>query len=273
GELLRQVQMPDLQGLAENFKIASEQSTPKTEGNRKIFTQTIRAKNERVKEIPGIPLSCFDVDKGRYTTIFSEPVSLKVAATENITARQAEGWDLKKPTSEIEAVRGGIAANVYDQSELLTDAAFSPTAALIQPCYVVLWAGPLVLFAVLSLTRLLTSDSPERRKARRQASASRRAASRLARINSRTDSAPQEMADVMRQYIGDRFNRSAASLTARDCREILQNTCPEKELIERFCRVLEQCEQSRFAGTNTDDEIVDPADVRTLVKTLEKNLK
>jgi BatD DUF11 like domain len=273
GELLKQVQMPDLQSMAENFKIASEQSTPKTQGNRKIFTQTIRAKNEQIEEIPGIPLSYFDVEKGRYITIFSEPISLKVAATENVTARQAEGWDLTKPTSEIEAVRGGIAANVYDQSELLTDAAFSPMAALVRPGYVALWAGPLVLFAAMSLVRRLTSDSPERRQARRRSSALRRAVSRLAKINSRTASAPQEMADIMRQYVGDRFNRTAASLTARDCREILQNVCPEKELVERFCRVLEQCEQSQFAGTNADDSIVDPADVRKLVKTLDKNLK
>ena len=273
GELLKQVQMPDLQSMAENFKIASEQSTPKTQGNRKIFTQTIRAKNEQLKEIPGIPLSYFDVEKGRYVTIFSEPISLKVAATENVTARQAEGWDLTKPTSEIEAVRGGIAANVYGQSELLTDAAFSPMAALVQPGYVVLWAGPLVLFAMSSLTRRLTSDSPERRQARRRSSASRRVVSRLAKINSRVASAPQEMADIMRQYVGDRFNRTAASLTARDCREILQNTCSEKELVERFCRVLEQCEQSQFAGTNADDGIIDPADVRKLVKMLDKILK
>ena len=81
------------------------------------------------------------------------------------------------------------------------------------------------------------------------------------------------MADVMRQYVGDRFNRTAASLTARDCREILQNTCPEKELIERFCRVLEQCEQSQFAGTNADDGILDPDDIRKLVKSLDKILK
>jgi len=143
GELLKQVQMPDLQNMAENFKIASEQSTPKTQENRKTFTQTIRAKNEQIKEIPGIPLSYFDVEKGRYVTIFSEPISLKVAATENVTARQAEGWDLTKPTSEIKAVRGGIAANVYDQAELLTDAAFSPMAALVQPgyCDFVGWAA------------------------------------------------------------------------------------------------------------------------------------
>ncbi|MCK5269270.1 MAG: BatD family protein [Sedimentisphaerales bacterium] len=273
GELLKQVQMPDLQSMAENFKIASEQSTPKTQGNQKIFTQTIRAKNERIKEIPGIPLSYFDVEKGRYITIFSEPISLKVAATENVTARQAEGWNLTKPTSEIEAVRGGIAANVYDQSELLTDAAFSPMIALVQPGYVALWAGPLVLFAVLSLVRRLTNDSPERRQARRRSSASRRTVSRLAKINSRSASAPQEMADIMRQYVGDRFNRTAASLTARDCRKILQNVCHEKEPVERFCRVLEQCEQSQFAGTNADDSIVEPADVRKLVKTLDKILK
>jgi len=81
------------------------------------------------------------------------------------------------------------------------------------------------------------------------------------------------MADIMRQYVGDRFNRTAASLTARDCREILQNACPKKELVEQFCHALEQCEQSQFAGTNADDSIVDPADIRKIVKTLDKILK
>lgn len=276
GKLLKRIEMPDLQAIpqiAENFKIATDQSTPTTSGGTKTFTQTIRAKNDKVKEIPAIPFSFFDVDKGRYVTEYSKAIPLEVAPTRIVTAQQAQGWDIKKQTSEIEAVQRGIAANIYEQSRLLTNTAFSPTIALAQPGYILLWVGPLAMFIILAVGRLALQDSPARQRARRRAAAPRRAITKLHRLDSQSRSVQEETADILRQYIGDRFDKTAQSLTSRDCREILKENCKDKEPTEQFCRILEQCEHSQYAGAQTDNAPINPREIPKLIKALEKNLK
>jgi len=276
GKLLKRIEMPDLQAIpeiAENFKIATDQSTPTTSGGTKTFTQTIRAKNDKVKEIPAIPFSFFDVDKGRYVTEYSKAIPLEVAPTRIVTAQQAEGWDIKKQTSEIEAVRLGIAANIYEQSKLLTNTAFSPTIALAQTGYLLLWVGPLAMFIILAVGRLTLQDSPARQRARRRGAAASRAITKLHRLDSQSRSVQEETADILRQYVGDRFDKTAQSLTSRDCREILKENCKDKEPTEQFCRILEQCEHSQYAGAQTDSTPINAREIGKLIKALEKNLK
>ena len=274
GALLKQVKAPELEAVEEleaHFKIASEQAVPKVSGGQKIFTQTIRAKDHEVRVIPAIPLSYFDVDKGRYATARSTPIPLEVAVTENVGAEQAVGREATNLSREIEAVREGIAANEYDQTKLLSNAAFAPGAALWQPGYLLLWAGPLAVFALTAALRLLTSENPQRAQARRQGTAARRAARQLKRLDQAA--ATDEMAAALRQYVGDRFDRSAASLTSRDCREILGAAGGEAELVDRFCEALEGCEQSRFAGGGGPGRTIGPDEAAALVRALDGAIK
>jgi len=276
GELLKAVQMPNLKaipGFTDNFKIATEQSSPRVVAGQKEFTQTVRAKNNQVKEIPAIPLSYFDVTKGKYDTAFSEPIALEVAATKKVTAQQAEGWERIKPTSEIEALRQGIAANITDQQILLKNAEFSLGAAFRHPGYMVLWAVPLLIFAGSAVFRLVNRDDPKRRQARRRSQARRKAVRGLGQIDAQKETAPEETAEILREYVGDRFDRTAQSLTARDCREILGPACKDSRVVEQFCRVLEQCEQSRFAGAGAGNAAIEPRDTVKIINQLDKNIK
>ena len=275
GELLRLVDMPDLAAMpemADNFRIPTSQSVPKVSGNRKIFTQTVRAINDQVTEIPPIPLSYFDVDQGAYFTTYSDAIPLEVMATKVVTAGQAISAQVATQASEIEAVRIGIAAN-YEGPELLKNTAFSSMAAITQPRYIVLWTGPLGLMVTSGLVRLLRRNSPGRQQARRKARCGSQAIRRLKRTDGKSKSAAEEAADIMRQYVGDRYNQTSQSLTAGDCRVILSENCANQQIVDQFCELLERCEQSRFAGGLAGSDSVNLGEIKEVIKALDKQLK
>ena len=279
GELLKPVRMPDLQALpsfANNFRIPAEQAGPRIVSHSKVFTQTIRANNDDATEIAAIPLSYFDVDKGKYVTTHSEAIPLTVEPTQVVTANEAIGHEMPLASREIQAVQRGIAAN-YEGPELLRNAMFSPTAALTQPAYMALWAGPSVVLLASVLLRLARQSSPARRQARQHATAASKAVTRLRRLarhaSSDADAAKQQTADILRGYIGDRYDRNAASLTARDCRVILNEAVQDAELINNFCEVLERCEHSRFAGGYADGQQIDLREISNLIRKLDKQAR
>ena len=277
GELLKRVEMPDLAaivGFSDNFSIPTEQSLPKVTERRKVFTQTIRAGNDKLKEIPAIPLSFFDVDKGQYVSVSSDPIPLEVAPTMVVTAAQAQGWDINEQSTQIEAVHRGIRANIYDQRKLLEHTVFSPLAALTAACYIALWCGSFVIFLAAGITRYSRHDSPARRRTRRQAAACRNAVSELGRLSTDDASnAKEQIAEILRRYVGDRFDRTAQSLTARDCRQILVEQHMDSQLVEYFCKTLEYCEHSQFAGAHAESQDINPRDLIRQIRMLDKNIK
>lgn len=276
GDFLKPVTAPDLNriaSLAENFKIPADQSAPRTEGKQKIFTQTLRANTADVAEIPGIPLSYFNVEEGKYVTVRSDPIPLQVSQAKTITAAQAEGISLQPQTRELEAVRQGIAAN-YEGPLLLVNAGFSPVRAITQPVYLILLAGPPVLFFVLSLVRWSRRSDPVRQAARRQAGAANNAIQKLYRLRSRQQADPKtfktELAEILRAFIGDRYNRVSTSLTAQDCKGLLLADGQDPRVVERFCDILQDCEASRFAANAGDSTAADPEEIKDLLKQLGK---
>jgi len=275
GELFKHLEMPDLGGLpgvSENFKIPSDQATPKITATEKVFTQTIRATNSEVSEIPAIPLSYFNVDKAQYVTVYSKAIPLDVAETKIVKASEGLGGQIAARSSEIKAVQKGIAAN-YEGPELLIDEAFMPLAALTKPAYLVLWAAPILIFMVSLVVRLVGANDPVRQKMRQQTGAYRQATKWLRHISGQKPNAKEQIADVMRQYVGDRFDRTPQSLTSHDCKDILSENCRNTQEVEQFYKLLETCEQSRFAGGTADSEKINTAEIAEIIRKLDRNIK
>ncbi len=206
--------MPEL---ANNFKIPSEKASPVVENGQKVFTQTVRANSDAVTEIPPIPLAYFDPDAGDYVVAQTDPIPLKVAPAKVLTTADMEGLASTSVGREIQAMREGLSANYYGP-EVLENQAFSPVAALVSPAYAALWSIPLIGLVGSVAFRLATRSSPETvaRKRRRQAcpTAIRKLrAVALAEANERHDL----LIAALRGYVGDRFDRTAGSLTADDC--------------------------------------------------------
>jgi len=273
---LKPVQWPALEQIGEltrNFKLPTQKASPAVEGGVKIFTQTIRANNDKVRSIPPIPLPYFDADKGKYTVAKTAPIPLEVAPTKILTNADLQGTGGGRVNRQVEAIKKGLSAN-YEGPDVLTNQTFSPLAAATSPAYLVIWAIPLAGLIVSSLVKFFTSTSPEQLARRRRRQAATKAIKQLKTISAADAQQRQEMlVSAMKQYIGDRFDKVAGSLTADDCCEIIASATNDAQIANQYKDIISACEISRYASAEANidagriDQIVD------IIRSIEKKSK
>jgi len=272
GKYLKPVQWPaleDIPQLTKNFKIPSQRSSPTIENGCKVFTQTIRANNDKVGEIPSIPLAFFDADKGKYVVAKTRPIKLEVAATKILTSADLQGRQFETVSKEVEAIRKGLSAS-YEGLDVLENRGFSPLAATVSAGYAVLWGGPLAALVLSILYRLFTCKTAERAQQKRRRKAASKAIGRLKKTGPLD---PQQLAGLMRQYIGERFDKVAGSLTADDCRAVVSAATGDTRTADRFADFLARCEEARYASAQTNLNAEHVSEVIELVRIIEKELK
>lgn len=270
---LKPVQWPELERipeLAQNFKIPSEKASPVSANGYKVFTQTIRANNDKVTEIPSIPLAYFDAEKGTYVMAKTKPIKLEVSPTKVLTGSDLIGTDFVPANKEVEAVKQGLSAN-YQDMDALQSHDFSPIAAIVSPAYLIIWAGPLGILLFSAVTKLTSNASPEKQLQKRKRGASGKAINQLKSISSFNSSEHvEQLAAILKQYIGERFDRTAGSLTSNDCYEVIVEASGDTDTAQQFKNIIADCEASRYAsgGTNIDSQCVNKA--IDLILTIEK---
>lgn len=275
GELLKAVAMPDLEAIeafAQGFKIPAEQAPAQTKSGSKVFTQTIRVNDDQVKEIPAIPLHYFDVERGEYVTVATEPIALEVAATRIVSVDEAVGQSVTvaAPKTELEVVQHGIAAN-YEGPEIYRHQAFDLLAVMAQPVYLTVYLAPLALVLIALTGRVAGAQNPVRQREKRRAGAARGAVVKLKRLEGAKQNSVKETAlqvgEIFREFVADLFDKKGDALTPQDCRALLAAKTNRTENIERFCEVLEKSENSRYGG---DVELFESLDYREIIKLLKE---
>jgi hypothetical protein len=255
-DYLGSVDLPPLGDQAElstYFKIPDERADGKIVGKSKVFTQTIRAKNESVKEIPPISLSYFDTKKGRYETVSTAAIPIVVHPTKVVTAVDAEGVSSGPIGSPLEGWKQGIAYN-YEGPAVLEAQQFGLLSALASPPWLAALFLPLAAYvALLSATvaRRRREADIEGRMAR---SAFRRLRQRLEAIRKGGASGAQlceEVLGAMREYLGDKFSTAGSTLTTADVVKILEEKGAPGDAIEAIRAVMGSCEAGAYAGDHS----------------------
>jgi len=285
---LKPVQWPALeqvQALAANFKIPSQKASPTIDSGFKVFTQTIRANNDHVSEIPPIPLAYFDAEQGRYVTATTEPIKLEVAPTKILTNADLEGSDFTPINREIEAIRKGLSAN-YEALETLDDMSFSPLAAIGSPGYAVLWAVPLLGLITSFLIKIFSHTSPEKAAARRHRQACGKALAQLKKLcvegvppSNRgleardTIQQNEQLVSIMKNYIGEKFDKTAGSLTPDDCYDAIIAATQDTQSAEKYKATIAGFEAGRYAPMEIKTDSDKIRQVSELVRNIEKNCR
>jgi len=276
GRYLKPIRWPDLEqipGLAQNFKMPAQKAAPESSDGFKIFTQTIRANNDKVAEIPPIPLAYFDADSGRYAVTASDPIKLEVAPTKILTNADLEGRDITPAAREVEAIKKGLSAN-YESHDVLRNTTFSPLAAAATPLCAVLWSVPLLALAASGAFKLLTFSSPERAAQKRRRQAAARALRDIKKIASESPERRHEsLVSAMKQYVGDRFDRLPGSLTADDCRDLILAATGDDEAAEAYRDIVTACETSRYASARAPYDPQQSARAIDLLRKIDKKAK
>ena len=252
---LKPVQWPPLEQvpeLAANFRIPTEKASPTIENGFKVFTQTLRANSDAVTQIPPIPLACFDSQRGEYIVVRTDPISLKVAPTKMLTNADLEGVGFTSVNREVEAIRKGLSANYYGPA-VLADQSFSLRSAVVRPGYAVIWSVPLAGLVVSTIIRLAGRTSPQALVRKRRRRAAGLAVRQLkAAASADPQQRPERLLSAMKGYLGDRFDRVAASLTADDCRQVISDATGDSTVAGRYADLIAACEGARYAPLATD---------------------
>jgi hypothetical protein len=275
-QYLKPVQWPALENipeLAENFKIPLQKASPVIEDDLKVFTQTIRAGNDKVTQIPVIELPYFNVDAGRYEVARTEPIELEVAPTKILTSADLEGTDFARVNKEVEAVKKGISAN-YESLDVLKNMSFSPLAALTSPAYAVIWAAPLSLLILSVFVKFFSQTSPQQKALKLKRQACGNAVRNLKKIDiNNTQNTSELLVSIMKQYIGDRFDRTAGSLTPVDCYEVVLSSTEDVQRSEEYKQMLAELEAARYASMAADITDKKIEDIIELIRDVEKKSK
>lgn len=271
---LKPVRWPELEKvpeLAANFKIPSQKASPTVSGGFKIFTQTIRANNANVTELPSIPLVYFDVEQQQYVTAKTEPIELEVAPTKILTSADLEGADFIPVNKEVEAIKRGLSAN-YESLDVLTSMDFSPLAALTSPGYAALWAVPLIGFVSSIFIKLFTHTSPEKVAARRRRQAAHRAITQLKKVTSTgVEQQNESLVSVMKQYIGDRFDKTAGSLTPDECYDAIVAATKDVQTACTYRKIIATFEAGRYSSIEVNIDQGRIREIIGLIRSVEKN--
>lgn len=88
------VQAPPLaaiDALTEDFKVADEPLAGIVQDDVKVFSTTIRPRNENVSEVPSIPFSYFDPMKETFVTAKSDPIAINVRKADRLAVDSIVG--------------------------------------------------------------------------------------------------------------------------------------------------------------------------------------
>jgi hypothetical protein len=184
-----------------------------------------------------------------------------------------EGRDFVPVNKEVEAIKKGLSAN-YEGPDVLRNMSFSPLGAAFRSHYLFLWAVPLLGLISSSLIKLFMQTSPEKAALKRKRSAPGKALRQLKKITSAVPQQRQELlASIMKQYIGDRFDRTAGSLTADDCHKAIVTVTQDRQTAGKYRDIITECEAARYAAMDTDVDNVQIKEVVSLVRHIEKASK
>jgi hypothetical protein len=273
GKYLKPVQWPKLEAItamSDNFKIPSERADGEIKGGVKVFTQTIRANNDKVTEIPAIPLTFFDAAKGSYVTIASKPIPLKVSPTKVVTGADVETQQLVSVNKEIEALKDGLSAN-YTAADALQNQQFSIQAALTGPAFIGLWAAPFAVLLSSIIIKIATTNSPAKKAARRRKLAYSHAIKAIYAAGQTSAKAEFQLAAALKQYIADKFDRVAGSLTAEDCRILILDYTKNTEPAGQFKQTMEELEAAAYSSLAYTFDPDKQKQILELLKKIEKS--
>lgn len=263
---------PDLARIPEitsQFRIGDESSSRSASLKSREWSRTIRALSENVTEIPAIELPYFDAERGEYHMARSDPIPLRVRPTRVITAADALQQTGAPPVVDatpIEEFSGGIRHNITGPA-LLANQSFSLERALRSPLGVATVVVPPLAYAgvgVVLLGRRLRGGSESRRRRRRRA-----AGSALSALDAAT--AADGVADAIRGFVADCFDRQGASLTSAECVALIE---PHHAAAAAELRsIMDACDQARYgsgAGGESVEALAQRA--RSLIRALDRSI-
>jgi tetratricopeptide (TPR) repeat protein len=241
-ELVQAPPLAELPTLVADFKVPNEPLAGFVQGNRKVFSTTIRPRKEGITEIPAIPFSYFDPATEKFITVRSKPISIHVAPADTLAladvvgrSKTAAGDHNAFPSADQAEASPRLA--IFTGNGLLTNQ--SPPTSISRQFAVLLAIGPLAVFGLL----LYRSRGGFSALTSRFGSSFRSVQTRIAEADR-----PADVAASLRTLLAKRFGLIRSQADAATIVGALRSQ-GYRNLAVRCERILEQCDaQAEFSG-------------------------
>jgi tetratricopeptide (TPR) repeat protein len=99
-ELVQAPPLATMDAVTKDFKVSNTPLAGFVQDDTKLFSTTIRPRNENVKAIPPISFSFFDPDQSKFVTVKSDPISISVSKAESLSLDTIAGTPASKSIDE-----------------------------------------------------------------------------------------------------------------------------------------------------------------------------
>ncbi len=239
-----------------NFKVPEEMGQGEIAGRVKTFTQTIRAKDPSMTEIPSISIDYFNPATGKYESAISNAIPLKVNATKVVTARDAEGIILGEGKSELTTLDKGIAHN-YVGEDVLVNQHVEIASWLSSPIGLLLLLFPptAYLFILVPIflrrKRMLDGEALQAKRALHEFSRELAKLQKDLQQNGLQGTAGG-LVEAIRLYLGNRLQMPAGALAFTDVAENLKRQGVDGASLTELQEILDWCEAYHYGGIDTN---------------------
>jgi len=264
--------------LTKDFKIPEEIAAGTIRGNQKIFTQTIRATHQDIKEIPSLSISYFNSKTEKYQYAKSGPISLKVSPSSEFTMAQIEGIDRKTMKKELEEIKAGISYN-YEGEDVLENRPINILSYIQKPVIIAMMITPLlvylILFYFLKIRPSLSRNENQKLKTRK---AYNRLINKLNPIlKGKYDFSESKniIFDELRNYLGSKLKKTTESITFEDIDRTLEKNSVPAETINKVKKIFHKFDAMNYASISLEQNDINELcrDILQAVKEIERSYK
>lgn len=265
---------PDLARM-ESFKdlFRVYEPTSKSLPNGRAFTFTLRPESADVTELPAIPFSYFDVVKGEYSTVKTNPIPLTVFKSAqlqmgDVIAEQSDGT-ANDSVAALQRNQNSLAANHVTMTATVSN-------WLTWKQWLLLWG--LIIVATACVRMLITAGrnrnsdpvAVKRRLALFNATTALQTA-QAATLESNCVPA-DALGRILIGLVADSTGQQAAGMTSTETVATLAGLGIPNDIQQQTSGFLQDCDAARFGASNVDQERL-LKQCQDLVKTLSKELR
>lgn len=263
--------LPDLHvqpDLARDFNVPREVGAAESRDGLSVYTQTLRARHDRVVQIPPIELPYFDPVEGDYRVARTEPIAIHVEPSRIVTAEDAEGRGPAGPRQlEVESSEQGMGHNHVGRSAL--DPAPPALVSWMRPLGPVPVALAILLLPPLAVCGLLAMRLGGRYgqllrvRSRSPRARWRRAVAAADSGDCSGSAVAESVLTALRDYLGRRLGKGRAESAAwsyldvearlreMESRGSRDSGLADPALLAQIKSVFERCEGASYAGVGT----------------------
>jgi hypothetical protein len=267
-----------IERLTKDFKIPEEIAAGTVKGDKKTFTQTLRATHEHVNEIPALLVSFFNTKTEKYEYAKSAPISLKVNPSAEFTMAQIEGVDSKTVKRELEEIKDGISYN-YEGEDVLENQPLNILSYTQKPLIIALMVLPLlvyfILFYFLRIRPALSRDESQKIKAKKAYNRLINKLNPIIKGKYEFTQSKNIILTELKNYLGSKLKKPTESITIEDIDRNLEQHQVPTETINKVKKIFDRFDAMNYASITMEQKEINDLcqDILQAVKEIERSYK